>query len=309
MSVNKKYYKESIYKQYRKLKVNKEDVNLTDYYNSHYTWDTNYNLFNTKTNKLVLEKMRSPCFVDITGSGYTYNKVRNSNYRLDVFVPSCEVRLSKEEVYKFVSHLRCIGKFKFKTLKNYRLNYSRKSDEEINLRKAQDVYLLQLNFSDFKSMEHIKLLTHTFRYVYEGNLYLCIKDFLNFRYNKYNVNKKIPFLSTFYSLARCCHENLRGHVYSIEASILNNKTFIKNFIGDEVNYHNHAFNRINKRTALHLSYRLEGWGNTYTSERYCDVKISNYKSYFDYLKDVKKDLERLKNELKNTVNLEVVNYG
>lgn len=309
MNINKKYYKESIYKQYKKLEVVEEDKNFTHYYNDHYTWDTNYNLFNTKTKKIVLEKMRSPCFVDITTRGFIRGEVKKSNYRLDIFVPSCEVRLTKKEVYRFVSHLRCIGKFKFKTLKNYRLNYPRKDDKTIRLRKAQDVYLLQMNLSDFKSLEHVKLLTHTFRYVYEGDLYLCIKDFFSFRYNEFNINKKIPFLSTFYSLARCFRMSLRGHLYSISASVLNNKTFINNFIGDIDNYNNSAFSSINKSTAVHLSYRLEGWGNAYTSEKYSDIKISKYKSYFDYLKDVKKDLEKLKIEFKGVSNLKVVNYG
>lgn len=307
--MNKEYYKESIYKQYRKLKVNKVDDTLTSYYDDGHSYYTNYNLFNTKTNRLSLQKMRSACFADITMRGIKYSEVKNSNYRLDIFVPSCEVRLSKEEVYKFVKHLRCIGKFRFKTLRNYRLNYNMSGNGSVNLRKAQEVYLLQLNYRDFKSMEQIKLLTHTFRYVYEDNLYNCIKDFFDFRYNESNVNKKIPFLSTFYSLARCHKGHLRGHFYSTSASVLSNKSFINNFIGDIDDYDNSAFQSINRRTALHLSHKVEGWGGYYTTEKYCNTKISDYKSYSDYLKAVKKELKKIKKENKNLLELKVVNYG
>lgn len=311
---NKKFYSESIYPEYRKIKVSRVDSHSTNY-GDNYEYDTNYNLFNLKKKKISLSAMRSACFSAITNkdSQFIKNYKNAKKYRLDIFIPSCECGLTKSELMRFIRCLRVIGKFKFKTLKNYRLNYPKKKNNTFSLRKAQDVYLIQLNYSDYKSTEHIKLLTHTLRYCYEYENYHVIRSFLKFKDNPKNKRVKIPFLSTFYTFIRY-ETKVNGHYNFVTLSTLDDEKFIKNFIGNVNEYDNSSFLNLQKSAELSYSYTdYNNWSHsTYKAfasvSRYMPKSINEYKSYKDFLNDVKIAVEKAGEKLKDKKDLVLNNY-
>lgn len=272
-------YKEALYPELRKLIVEKQDTR-SYYANEHECYDTNYCVYDKHTKEIVSFHSKASCFADLVRIGsHKVKWTKNSPLALDIYVNVCHDDLDPDLIHRFFSKLRRVGKFKYRYLKGFRMPSSYFSDDEIkhaeriNLRKPENIYVVSLNYSDYKSMEHMKIIMYLVRYIYEYDLKEVIEDYFKFE----SKNKKAPFLSSIFNLSY--HSSSEGHNYYTRNCFLSDKQFIDKINSYAKNsYENSSFSNLyqdfstNSLKVVKKTY----WGDASVHESARDMPTMDY---------------------------------
>lgn len=271
-------YKEALYPELRKLIVERQDTE-SYYANEHECYDTNYCVYDKNTKEIISFHSKAPCFADLVRENNNETRwTKDSNLALDIYINICHDDLDPKLIHKFFSKLRRVGKLKYRYLKNFRMPSTCLSDDyvknlnTINLRKPGDIYVVSLNYSDYKSMEHMKIVMYLVRYIYEYDLKEIIENYFEFE----SRNKRAPFLSSIFNLSYLSSSD--GHNYYTRNCFLSDKQFI-----DKINsyakdgYKNNAFSNfcIDFSTNTIKVLKKTYWGDSHINEPARNMPIMN----------------------------------
>lgn len=260
-------------------------------------FDCNFDVIDNKTKKLLLSKRATSCFNTLTSvnsKNERFSKVETEDLSLNLFICKSEMGISDKNFKRFIRLVRKIGKFKFKTLKNYSLEQgSLPSDYyteifKVSLRKPETVYCFTINYNDYKNLEHLKLLLYTIRISYEFNQYKSIDAYFKYL----DKNPKAPFLSLLYGYFNSLI--LKGHKYQSPFRIDSDKDFLESwFKANDVEYDAKGFSRLRK-SGIKVSYEIKNsWANLYyPSWVTIDIQIENIK-FSDLDKIIRKRISEL----------------
>lgn len=146
---------------------------------------TNYDIIDVKKNKSVLNQRGQACFSFIFTYEAGFNKLnfsKNSNQKLIIYAPSSFTRLSEKEVRLYIKELKKLKiPFKYKFIKDFDLNTSRKSITE-----REDCHIMEVSLNKV-TYSKMKVIAYLFRYIYELDHDLIVKTAL--KYKKEAPNK------------------------------------------------------------------------------------------------------------------------
>lgn len=164
---------------------------------------TNYDLLDSEGN-LIFQDRDTSCFKKIFLEEYPesdYLKF-NKGQTLRVYALSNHTRLSENEIKRYIRLLRSLNiPFKFKIVNDLDLNKEKfvKQDGRVVCFERQKVYVLEIKL-DGINFTQLKFLVYHFRYIYEMNSDLVIRDSLKYkkRFKNYSIFQIISFMDYKY---------------------------------------------------------------------------------------------------------------
>lgn len=292
-------YREALYPELRKLTICAQE-NESYYANEHECYDTNYCVYDKDTKEIISFHSKAACFADLVTAGHNKAKwTKGSNLALDIYINICHNDLDPELIHRFFSKLRRVGKLKYRHLKNFRMPSTCLSYDDIkysggiSLRKPEDIYVVTINYSDYKSMEHMKIIMYLVRYIYEYDLKEIIEDYFRFE----SKNKRAPFLSSIFNIAY--HSSSDGHNYYTRNCFLSDKQFVDKINSYAENgYKNNAFSELclDFSTNTIKVLKKTNWGEGHINEQARNIPAMN--AYVEYSKFKRECMRKWKIKLK-----------